>query len=142
MKLVRTPELKPFIVYFRPPTADFMKQQWIPKKMIRVSELRDDKINAFCCCLHCTIIYLVGSLLLVYSYGNVATHNTYTHVHTHTHAHTSHTHTHVHTSHTYAHTHTCMHTHAHTHAHTYTTHAHTHTHSLPQHALKDFIIAI
>jgi len=37
MKVARIPELKPFIVYFRPPSTDFMRQHWLPKKAIRVS---------------------------------------------------------------------------------------------------------
>ena len=36
MKVARTAELKPFTVYFRPLSADFMRQHWLPKKMIRV----------------------------------------------------------------------------------------------------------
>lgn len=41
MKLVRTPELKPFIVYFEPPTADYMRQNWVSKGRARESSIAD-----------------------------------------------------------------------------------------------------
>ncbi len=33
---VRTSEIKPFLAYLKPPTADFMKQTWVPQKRIKV----------------------------------------------------------------------------------------------------------
>ena len=34
--MVRIPEITPFIVYFRPPSANIMKQYWIPNGIIKV----------------------------------------------------------------------------------------------------------
>ena len=34
--MVRIPELTPFIVYFRPPSANLMKQHWMPNGIIKV----------------------------------------------------------------------------------------------------------
>ena len=36
IRSVRTPEIKPFLVYLKPPTADFMKQNWVQQKRIKV----------------------------------------------------------------------------------------------------------
>ena len=36
IKLVRTSELRPFIVYFTTPTAEFMKKNWVPSKKVKV----------------------------------------------------------------------------------------------------------
>ncbi len=36
IRSVRTPEIKPFLVYLKPPTADFMKQTWVQQKRIKV----------------------------------------------------------------------------------------------------------
>ena len=36
IKSVRSPELRPFIVYFSTPSADYMKKNWLPKKKIKV----------------------------------------------------------------------------------------------------------
>ena len=37
IKTVRTSELWPFIVYFSAPSANFMKENWVPGNRIRVS---------------------------------------------------------------------------------------------------------
>lgn len=36
IKLVRTAELRPFIVYFTTPTGEFMKKNWLPSKKVKV----------------------------------------------------------------------------------------------------------
>lgn len=36
IRYVRTSEIRPFIVYLKPPTADYMKQNWVPQKLIKV----------------------------------------------------------------------------------------------------------
>lgn len=36
IKLVRNREIRPFIVYFSTPTAEFMKKNWVPAKKIKV----------------------------------------------------------------------------------------------------------
>ena len=38
IKLVRSSELRPFIVYFSTPTADYMKKHWVPSKKIKVRQ--------------------------------------------------------------------------------------------------------
>ena len=37
IKLIRNGEIRPFIVYFTTPTADFMKKNWVPIKKIKVT---------------------------------------------------------------------------------------------------------
>ena len=36
IKMVRVPKLKPFIVYFQPPSPDVMRRDWIPAQLIKV----------------------------------------------------------------------------------------------------------
>ena len=36
IKLVRTAELKPFVVYCRAPNINYMKKHWVPKGQIKV----------------------------------------------------------------------------------------------------------
>lgn len=40
IRYVRTSEIRPFIVYLKPPTADYMKQHWVEQKWIKVVECK------------------------------------------------------------------------------------------------------
>ena len=37
IKYVRTSEMRPFLVYFKPPSADYMKQHWVRQNWMKVS---------------------------------------------------------------------------------------------------------